>query len=88
MLLEDLAQAEAKLQADRRTAVAAEDLVGSLELEVADIEKQIALVQARSRAALKKAAAEKAKARAAQISSQAAATAHSETVESGGGGSE
>ena len=98
MLLDELAQAEEKLRVDRRTAVAAEELVGSLELEVADITKQINLVQERARVARQKAAAETAAMRAAQISGSGAEAnaeapppspaAESETAAGGGGGSE
>ena len=92
VLLEELAHAEAKLHADRRQAVAAEELVGSLELEVADIQKQIHLVQERARAEQRKAAAVAVAMRAAQNSvgaaSEAVASTVSETAESGGDGSE
>jgi hypothetical protein len=90
--MEELAHAEAKLRADRSQAVAAEELVGSLELEVADLQKQIRMVQERARAEQMKAAAVAVATRAAQNSSGAAAevvaSTVSETAESGGDGSE
>lgn len=92
VLMEELAHAEAKLRADRSQAVAAEELVGSLELEVADLQKQIRMVQERARAEQRKAAAVAVATRAAQNSSGAAAevvtSTVSETAESGGDGSE
>eukprot|EP01043_Picozoa_sp_COSAG02_P000598 COSAG02_NODE_11_length_58539_cov_103.119473_17_plen_81_part_00 len=80
--------------------MAAEELVGSLELEVADITKQINLVKDRARLARQKAAAETAARRAAPgvlrpagalsatMASEATTTNQSETAESGRDGSE
>ena len=77
---------------DRRTAVAAEELVGSLELEVADITKQINLVKERARLSQQKAAAEAAARRAAsgvtRPVSEATSADQSVTAESGRDGSE
>ena len=75
VLQNELAQAEAKLSEDQRTAVAAEELVGSLELEVADLAKQINLVQRRAREQARQKAASDAAANAAQAAQAAQATA-------------